>query len=72
MIYKVPAPFTITQNWKGQSEDLKLRFNELTDADMTFEPGKDEDVLTRIGKRLALNRTTVIRIIEQGRMPKNI
>lgn len=72
MTPKAIIPFTITQNWKGQAEDLKLRFVTLTDADLEFEPGKDEDVLTRIGKRLIMNRAAVIEIIKQGRMPKNL
>lgn len=72
MTPKAIIPFAITQNWNGQAEDLKLRFVTLTDADLYFEPGKDEDVLTRIGKRLIMNRAEVIEIIKEGRMPKNI
>lgn len=70
MKLKAPIAFLITQKWKGQSKDLKYRVEKLTDTDLAFEPGMDDDVLTRIGQRLAKTRPEVIDALKEK--PKNI
>lgn len=63
---KKTAPFTIKMdNWKQQSEQLKENYNQLTDADLKFEPGKENDLLERVGSKLNKNRDEVIDIFNR-------
>jgi len=58
--------FTITGNWGDQSKVLKEKFSQLTDADLKFETGKENELLTRVETRLNKNREEVINIIKKG------
>jgi hypothetical protein len=58
--------FEIIGNWDLQSRQLKLKFPLLTDADMRFEKGKEEEFLTRIGLKINKGREEVINIIKRG------
>jgi hypothetical protein len=67
---KVTDPFRITGNWNEQSKHLKAKFSQLTDADLKFETGKEEDLLKRIETRLNKKRDEVINIIRKGQPVK--
>ena len=56
--------FKITGNWDAQSKKLKERYTQLTDADLKFEPGKENDLVTRLQTRLNLSREEVIEAIK--------
>jgi len=58
--------FKITGNWDQQSKQLKEKFNQLTDADLKFEDGKENELLTRVESRLNKKREEVINIIKKG------
>lgn len=58
--------FKITGNWDHQSKQLKEKFNQLTDADLKFETGKENELLTRVETRLNKKREEVINIIKKG------
>ena len=58
--------FKITGDWNLQSRILKEKFPQLTDADLRFEQGKDEDMLGRVVTRLNKKREEVINIIRKG------
>jgi len=58
--------FKITGNWEAQSKMLKSKFLQLTDADLKFEPGKENDLLKRVETRLNKKREEVINIIKKG------
>lgn len=58
--------FKVTGNWSNQSKQLKTKFSQLTDADLKFEPGKENDMINRVGTRLNKNRDEVINIIKKG------
>lgn len=58
--------FKITGNWDEQSKILKEKFNQLTDADLKFEVGKESELLTRVETRLNKKRDEVINIIKKG------
>lgn len=62
--------FKITGNWATQSKDLKSKYSQLTDSDLKFETGKENDLLSRVENRLNKNREEVIKIIKKGQ-PKN-
>ncbi len=62
-VQKAPvSDFKIIGNWAKQSTELKEQFSNLTDADLKFEPGKENELLTRVEKRLDKNREEVIGI----------
>jgi len=63
---KAPAVFKITGNWADQSKALKTKFSQLTDADLKFEPGKENELLKKVETRLNKNREEVINIIKMG------
>ena len=56
--------FKIIGNWDVQSKKLKERFTELTDSDLKFEPGKENELVARIQSRLKLTREQVIDAIK--------
>lgn len=63
--------FKITGDWTIQSKQLKEKFSQLTDADLKFEPGKENDLINRVGNRLSKKRLEVINIIISGQPQKN-
>lgn len=65
-----PEPFKFTGNWAEQSKQLKVKFPQLTDADLKFETGKEEDVLARVEKKLNKKREEVVNIIRKGQPAK--
>jgi hypothetical protein len=58
--------FKITGDWSIQSKKLQLKYAQLTDADLKFETGKEEDLLKRIETRLNKKREEVVNIIKKG------
>ncbi len=67
---KTTDSFKITGDWASQSEILKGKFAQLTDADLQFEPGKENELLLRVEKRLHKKREEVMNIIKKGFPPK--
>ena len=62
--------FKITGDWNVQSKNLKEKFSSLTDADLKFETGKENELLTRIETKLNKKRDEVINIIKKGMSDK--
>jgi hypothetical protein len=62
---KSTEPFKMTGDWKGQSKQLKLKYAQLTDQDLVFEVGKENNLLKRIETRLNKKREEVINIIKK-------
>ena len=58
--------FKITGNWEDQSKQLKEKYTQLTDADLKFETGKENELLARIESRLNKKREEVISIIQKN------
>ena len=58
--------FKIIGNWANQAKALKGRFSQLTDEDLKFETGKENDLLKRVETRLNKGREEVINIIKKG------
>ena len=63
---KSSEPFKMTGNWINQSLLLQDKFAQLTDADLRFEEGKEEELLDRIEARIHKKRDEVINIIRKG------
>lgn len=62
---KTTENFKITGDWATQSKELKSRYSMLTDTDLKFESGKENDLLKRVETRLNKNREEVINIIKK-------
>ena len=60
-------PFKIIGDWEAQVRQLKAKYSILTDADLVYEAGKEELLLTRIESRLKKRRTEVIDILKKCR-----
>lgn len=63
--------FKITGNWSDQSKALKSKYAQLTDEDLKFEAGKENDLLKKVETRLNKKREEVINIIKKGQ-PKAV
>jgi hypothetical protein len=62
-------PFKITGDWYRQAKALQQTFPQLTDADLKFQTGKDEELLSRMVARLNQTRDAVmasIRTVRSG------
>lgn len=62
--------FKITGNWNTESKQLKSKYPQLTDSDLKFETGKEEDLLKRVEKKLNKKREEVINIIRKNQPAK--
>jgi hypothetical protein len=63
--------FKIIGNWDIQSNKLKRKYSQLTDADLEFEPGCENQLLTRVAIKLNKKREEVIDIIKKVH-PENL
>ena len=57
--------FKMTGNWDVQSKELKKKYSKLTDSDLKFETGKEDELLKRVEARLGKKREEVINIIRE-------
>lgn len=64
------AEFKITGNWNKQTGILKDKFPQLTDEDLKFEAGQEEELLKRVEAKLHKKREEVINIIRKGQPEK--
>lgn len=64
------AGFKITGNWDKQAQILKQKYPQLTDKDLKFESGKEEDLLRRVETKLNKKREEVVNIIKKGQPEK--
>jgi uncharacterized protein YjbJ (UPF0337 family) len=67
---KSKEAFKVTGNWENQSKELKGKFSQLTDSDLKFESGKENELLERVEKRLNKKREEVINIINNAKSEK--
>ncbi len=59
----------IKGSWKELKGKLKRRFASLTDRDLLYEEGKEEEMLGRLQKKLGKSREDIDRIIEDLMAP---
>lgn len=55
--------FTIKGNWNEMKGKLKQRYAQLTDDDLIFEEGKEDELLGRLQKRLGKTKDEVRRFL---------
>ena len=59
-------PFKVYGDWGRQSTHLQTRFPELTDEDLEFEEGKEDELIRRIEVRLNKNYNEVVKFLRIG------
>ena len=52
-------------NWNEVKGKLKQKFGQLTDNDLVFTEGKEDEMLGRLQKRLGRSKEEVRRMIEE-------
>ena len=65
---KANEGFRVTGNWDNQSKELKNKYKQLTDQDLKFEKGKENEMLKRVETRLNKNREEVMDIINKNQL----
>ena len=50
--------------WEDVKEDLKENNIYLTDEDLAYEPGKEDQLLDRLEKKINLSKEKIIELIE--------
>lgn len=68
---KTNEVFKITGDWAVQSKQLKEKFSQLTDSDLKFEPGKEQELIGRVETRLNKKREEVINILKKVQPQKS-
>ena len=61
---KNPSEFKLDAPWEKVKERMKENDISLTDADLEYEPGKEEELLQRLEKLMNKPRQQVIAYIE--------
>jgi hypothetical protein len=56
----------ISGDWSQQADDLKDKYPQLTDSDLKFERGREDDLIKRMETRLHKKREEVINIIRKA------
>lgn len=62
--------FKILGNWEYQSRLLKDKFPILTDSDLIFKEGEENELLNRIMDRVNIDAEKIIEIINEGQQFK--
>lgn len=62
---KAQEGFKISGNWDKQTKVLKEKFPSLTDSDLKFESGKEDELVSRVGARLNKKNDEVINILKK-------
>ena len=50
-------------NWKRQKERLKQKFDSLTDDDLFFEAGEEEQMMKKLAQKLGKTKKEIQQII---------
>lgn len=50
-------------NWKRQKERLKQKFDSLTDDDLFFEAGEEEEMMRKLEQKLGKTKKEIQQII---------
>lgn len=62
--------FKVVGDWSNQSKQLKKKFPALTDVDLKFENGKEEDLVERLTIKLNKKRPEVIDLLKKNQSSK--
>jgi uncharacterized protein YjbJ (UPF0337 family) len=65
---KTKEAFKITGNWDTKAKHIQDKFPQLTESDLKYETGKEEELLGRIENRLNKKREEVINILNKDQV----
>ena len=68
---KAEETFKMRGDWNDQSKQLKAKFSQLTDEDLKFAEGKENDLLQRVETRLSKTREEILSIIKKIQPAQN-
>ncbi len=54
----------IKGNWNELKGKLKQKYADLTDADLTYAEGKEEELLGKLQKKIGKSRDEIIKMIK--------
>lgn len=57
--------FQVKGDWVKQAKLLKVRFPKLTTADLQYEPGKENELLSKMAARLNKKREDIMDILKK-------
>ena len=61
------AEITISQqDWDKLKIKVKRKYRDLTDEDLTFDPGQEEQLIQRLTERLKRDRDYVVFTLKKG------
>ncbi len=63
---KSKEDFQISGDWDAQSQQLKSEYPQLTDSDLKYEKGKENELIGRMENSLNKDRNTVVGIINEN------
>lgn len=63
-----PESYKVTGDWGRQSNLLIEQYPELTDDDLEFEEGKEDELIRRLEVRLNKKHDEVVDIIRKGQL----
>jgi uncharacterized protein YjbJ (UPF0337 family) len=63
---KAAEEFKITGNWAEQAKALKAKFPKLSDSDLKFEAGKEEQLLSKLATALNKKKDEVMNLLKKG------
>ncbi len=55
----------IHQNWEELKYKLKRKYSELTDLDLNYKVGKEEELLSSLSKKLEKTKEEIIDTLEE-------
>lgn len=55
----------IRGNWKQLKGKLKIKYGQLTDDDLAYQEGKEEQLIGRLQKKLGKTKEEIKEIIDQ-------
>jgi len=61
---KSSEKFRFTGDWTKLAKLLKEKYSQVTDKDLILEPGREEELLARLQRRLSRNRDGIMEILQ--------
>ena len=55
----------VKSNWKEVSDKIKKKYTSLTDEDLLYETGKEEELLERLQKKLGKTKEDIKNLIKR-------
>ncbi len=59
------AEIQINNEWEKISIKIKRKYRDLTEADLAFTPGKEEELITRLMHAISKDRTYVVFMLKK-------